>query len=82
MEPVNAGGDTLFAIQAPAGRHITRFAVYNGPSFADDPTNLGSFGSLDDITFTVVTEPSAMLLLLGSTVVGIMLAGRQRRARR
>lgn len=45
--------DTFFAINAPAGRHITRFAVFNGPPFDEDPSNLGSFGSIDDLAFIV-----------------------------
>ncbi|MFB3106672.1 MAG: hypothetical protein ACE1ZA_17355, partial [Pseudomonadales bacterium] len=45
--------DTFFAINAPAGRHITRFAVFNGPPFDEDPSNSGSFGSIDDLAFIV-----------------------------
>ncbi len=45
--------DTFFAIDAPAGRYITRFAVFNGPPFDDDPDNTGSFGSIDDLAFIV-----------------------------
>ncbi len=75
-DPVAGDQDTFVGIEAPAGRYITQFAIWNGPR---EPGATGSFFSIDDLAFTtVVPEPSSPVLLLGSLMAGLTFTRRVR----